>query len=228
MNAMVNNLLDMARLQSGAVQLRRQWQPFEEVVGSALQALGGARDSDPRGSAGGAAAGAGTAAQVASKGGVLAGHRLQIRLPADLPLVSFDAALIERVLCNLLENAAKYTPPGSQVVIAAQVRAPSLLISVSDDGPGLPPGQEEALFEKFARGERESATPGIGLGLAICRAIIDAHGGRIWVEGGEGAAGRRGARFCFTLPLGVPPAMPASEEPEDGVLADTAARGVAR
>jgi two-component system sensor histidine kinase KdpD len=183
-NAMVNNLLDMARLQSGAVQLNRQWQPIEEVVGSALQSVGAA----------------------------LSNHQVRTELAPALPLVNIDAVLIERVLGNLLENAAKYTPAGSTVTIAARVAAPDLLVTVSDDGPGLPEGREEALFEKFTRGERESATPGVGLGLAICRAIVEAHAGRIWVESAGLPAPRSGACFCFTLPLGVPPSMPASEE----------------
>ena len=135
-------------------------------------------------------------------------------LPRELPLVHFDAVLIERVLGNLLENAAKYTPKGSTVTVTARVVALDFLVTVTDDGPGLPTGREEALFEKFTRGERESATPGVGLGLAICRAIVEAHGGRIWVEAAAGAALNKGARFCFTLPLGEPPGMPASEDSE--------------
>lgn len=184
MNAMVNNLLDMARLQSGAVQLNRQWQPIEEVVGSALQSIGSA----------------------------LAGHRVRTEIAAGLPLVNIDAVLVERVLGNLLENAAKYTPAGSMVTMAARADANDLLVTVTDDGPGLPAGREELLFEKFTRGERESATPGVGLGLAICRAIVEAHGGRIRVEPARQVAPRRGAQFCFTLPLGEPPSMPAVEE----------------
>ena len=186
MNAMVSNLLDMARLQSGAVQLKREWQPIEEVVGTALQSVGAA----------------------------LVDRTVRTELAPGLPLVDIDAVLIERVLANLLENAGKYTPVGSSVTIAARLRAADLLVTVSDDGPGVPPGREESLFEKFTRGERESATPGVGLGLAICRAIVEAHGGRIWVEPAGLPAPRRGARFCFTLPLGVPPSMPASEEGE--------------
>jgi len=182
LNAMVNNLLDMARLRSGGVPLKREWQPFEEVVGSARAALQGA----------------------------LAAHRVHADLPESLPLVNFDAALIERVLCNLLENAAKYTPAGSCIDIVARVRGTELQVTVADDGPGLPAGQEEALFEKFARGERESATPGVGLGLAICRAIVGAHGGRIGAQ--APGIGQRGARLGFTLPLGTPPAMPLPEE----------------
>ena len=180
-NAMVGNLLDMARLQSGAVQLRRQWQPIEEVVGAALQGLRG----------------------------VLQGHTVRTELASTLPLVNIDAALLERVFANLLENAAKYTPPGSTVTISASVQGENLQVTVADDGPGLPPGREEALFEKFVRGQAESAMPGVGLGLAICRAIVEAHGGRI---GAEPSVGGGGAVFRFTLPLGTPPAPPEDEE----------------
>ena len=176
MSGLVNNLLDMARIQSGEVKLNRQWQPFEEVVGSALRAT-----------------------QM-----LLANHRVGIDLDRQLPLVEFDAVLIERVLCNLLENAAKYTPAGSTVRIRAATSDNKLLISVSDNGPGLPPAQEEQIFEKFTRGERESATAGVGLGLAICRAIVEAHRGKIWAE--NDPAG--GAKFSFTLPLGTPPQVP--------------------
>ena len=179
MSALVANLLDMARIQSGEVKLNLQWQPLEEVVGSAVR---------------------GIQAQ-------LAGHHVETRLAAGLPLVRFDAMLIERVLVNLLENAAKYTPPGSRIVIAAEVDEQNLKVSVSDNGPGLPAGQETAVFEKFTRGERESAKPGVGLGLAICRAIVEAHGGTI----GAGESPEGGAAIEFRLPLGIPPAMPESD-----------------
>jgi two-component system sensor histidine kinase KdpD len=176
MGALVNNLLDMARIQSGDIHLNLQWQPVEEVIGTALAAM---KTS-------------------------LAGHRVETDMPASLPLLRYDAVLIERVLCNLLENAAKYTPTDSALRIAAQPVDDMLRISVSDNGPGLPAGQEEAIFEKFARGEKESDKPGVGLGLAICRAIVSAHGGRIWAE----PASATGATFCFTLPLGEPPQVP--------------------
>jgi two-component system sensor histidine kinase KdpD len=173
MSALVNNLLDMARIQSGDVKLRREWQSVEEVVGSALKA-----------------------AQPA-----LTRHRVEVSLPRDLPLVEFDATLIERVLYNLLENAVKYTPEGTVIRIAAEASGGQLRVTVSDSGPGVPHGQHEAIFDKFTRGARESATPGVGLGLAIGRAIVQAHGGKIWAEDNPGG----GARFCFALPLGTPP-----------------------
>jgi two-component system sensor histidine kinase KdpD len=135
-------------------------------------------------------------------------HAVEVNIPRDLPLVRFDALLIERVLVNLLENASKYTPPGSSITLAAQIIGDSLSVSVSDDGPGLTAGREEAVFQKFTRGERESATPGVGLGLAICRAIVESHQGRIVATNRPGG----GARFTFTLPLGQPPA--AAEEAE--------------
>jgi two-component system sensor histidine kinase KdpD len=184
MSTLVSNLLDMARIQSGEVKFNLEWQPLEEVVGSALRAC---------------------AAQ-------LARHRVSTELPYDLPLLHYDAVLIERVLCNLLENAAKYTPPGSRIVLAAQVRGAVMEVLVYDDGPGLPHGREEAVFEKFTRGERESAKPGVGLGLAICRAIVEAHGGKI----AAAPSPLGGAAFMMTLPLGTPPELPAElpqEEP---------------
>ena len=128
-------------------------------------------------------------------------HNVIVRIPRDLPLVQFDALLLERVLVNLLENASKYTPAGSTVTVSAEVVADRLDVSVSDTGPGLPKGQEEAVFQKFTRGDRESATPGVGLGLAICRAIVAAHQGTIVGVNRPGG----GARFTFTLPLGNPP-----------------------
>lgn len=180
MNSLVNNLLDMARLQAGAVRLHREWQPLEEVIGGALQAVQR----------------------------LLTGRDVRVELPEDLPLLEFDAVLIERVLCNLLENTAKYTPAGSAIHIGAAVAGAMVDIWIDDEGPGLPAGREEELFEKFARGQKESSTPGVGLGLAICRAIVAAHGGTIRAM--NRAAG--GARFVFSLPRGTPPALQGMEE----------------
>ena len=174
LNALVNNLLEMARLQSGAVRLRMEWQSVEEAVGSAIRA---ARPA-------------------------LGAQLVQTELPADLPLVEFDAALIERVLVNLLENAAKYGAP--PIVIGAHVTEDSMVIAVRDHGPGLPvalKGREHELFDKFVRGEVESAKPGVGLGLAICKAVIDAHGGEI--SAANTPTG--GAEFSIKLPRSTPP-----------------------
>ncbi|HXP64051.1 MAG TPA: two-component system sensor histidine kinase KdpD [Steroidobacteraceae bacterium] len=173
MSTLVSNLLDMARIESGEVKLNLQWQPLEEVVGAALE----------------------------SARSMLQGHTVGVQLPRDLPLVKFDAVLIERVLVNLLENVSKYTPPGTAVTLSAQVIGDRLSVSVADNGPGLPAGREEAVFQKFTRGERESSTPGVGLGLAICRAIVESHGGKITASQRPGG----GAIFTFTLPLGQPP-----------------------
>jgi two-component system sensor histidine kinase KdpD len=175
MSMLVTNLLDMARIESGEVKLKLQWQAIEEVIGSALRASRAA----------------------------IAGHVVLTQVPPSLPLVQYDAVLIERVLSNLLENAGKYTPSGSTITVSAEPHGMWLNVSVADDGPGLPPGQEESVFEKFARGERESAKPGVGLGLAICRAIVGAHGGTIHASNRPGG----GAVFVFTLPLGTPPVL---------------------
>ena len=175
MNSLVNNLLDMARLQAGQVQLNRQWQPLEEVVGSALKAMSGTLDA----------------------------KRVRVALPDDLPLLHIDAVLIERVLCNLLENAVKYTPSGSLIEIVASASSETVRLMVDDHGPGLPKGREEAIFQMFERGRKESATPGVGLGLAICRAIVEAHDGTIRGE----TRPQGGARFTVELPRGEPPSL---------------------
>jgi len=184
MSTLVSNLLDMARIESGEVKLNLQWQPLEEVVGSALNATHE----------------------------MLKGHLIEVHMARDLPLVCIDALLIERVLVNLLENASKYTPPGTRIALSAEAVADRLSVSVSDDGPGLTVGREEAVFQKFTRGERESATPGVGLGLSICRAIVESHQGKIVAGNRPGG----GARFTFTLPLGHPPAAAEEAQAADG------------
>jgi two-component system sensor histidine kinase KdpD len=178
LHALVNNLLDMARLESGiaggAVNLRRDWQSVEEVVGSSIRA---ARTA-------------------------LGDAVVQTALDADLPLVEFDAVLIERVLVNLLENATKYGAP--PIVVGARAEPGALVLTVRDHGPGLPAallGREQKLFDKFTRGEAESATPGVGLGLAICRAVVSAHGGEITAANARDG----GAEFTVTLPRREPP-----------------------
>ena len=172
---LVGNLLDMARLHAGQVTLQKEWQPIEEVIGSSIKLLGRA----------------------------LAEHPVKVSLARDLPLVEFDAVLIERVFCNLLENAAKYSPSGAPIEITVHASDGRLDVAVRDAGQGFATGQSTALFEMFVRGEPESSKPGVGLGLAICSAIVEAHAGTI-------AAANRpegGACVSFTLPLGDPPTV---------------------
>ncbi len=165
---LVQNLLEMTRLESGAVQLRKEWHSVEEVIGAALSRL------EKR----------------------LGGRRVHTRVPPDLPLVAMDDVLIEQILVNLLDNALKYTPAGSPISIVATASDRAVTVEVADRGPGLPPGEEDRIFEKFYRG---ASTPGrgSGLGLAICQAIVRAHDGRIWAQNlPEG-----GVAFLFTLPI---------------------------
>ncbi|MGE0861157.1 MAG: ATP-binding protein [Gammaproteobacteria bacterium] len=178
-STMVMNLLEMARLQSGDVRLQREWQPLEEVIGGALRA----------------------------RAAMLAHHTVHVDLPADLPLVEFDSLLMERVFCNLLENAAKYTPSGSTIEIAAANRGDWIEITVADNGPGLPAGREHLLFEKFSRGQETSTVGGVGLGLSIVRAVLEAHGGQ--VSAANRASG--GAVITLRLPAGTPPMSPGEE-----------------
>lgn len=181
LNRLIRNLLDMTRLESGAVKVKKEWLPLEELVGAALNRM------DAR----------------------LAGREVHVDLPADLPLVACDAVLIEQTLINLLENAAKYSD--GAIDINAGVEAGEVVVEVADRGPGVPTGQERRVFEKFQRGAREGSPDGVGLGLTICRAIVAAHGGRIWVSNREGG----GASFRFALPIeGEAPAMPALEPPD--------------
>ncbi|WP_321814407.1 MULTISPECIES: sensor histidine kinase KdpD [unclassified Paraburkholderia] len=186
MTGIVTNLLDMARLQAGSLKLNRQWTLLEETVGAALAACRR----------------------------VLARHPVQVKLQEDLPLLQLDAVLMERLFSNLLENAAKYTPADTPLAIVArrveEGGQPFVRVSIDDHGPGLPPGMGERVFEKFTRGEKESAKPGIGLGLAICRAIVEAHGGTIGASNRVDANGRvEGASFWFALPVEEPPPLPA-------------------
>jgi two-component system sensor histidine kinase KdpD len=179
MAGLANNLLDLARLEAGAVVLNRQWQPLEEVVGGAL---------------------AGMSTRMAN-------HPVNVKLPRDLPLVELDSMLIERVFANLLENAVKYTPPGTAIEISATFNRNEMVVTVSDHGQGIPAGEEKRIFEKFHRVATEGSQGGAGLGLTICLSIVEAHGGRIWAD--NLLAG--GAAFHFTLPLTEPPEIEREE-----------------
>lgn len=177
---LVNNLLDMARIQSGGFNLRKEWLTLEEVVGSALKML------EPG----------------------LGGRHIELALPDPLMLIYVDGALLERVLINLLENAVKYAGSGAHIGVRASRRDEQLELEVWDSGPGIPPGQEAAIFAKFTRGNKESAIPGVGLGLAICQAIVEVHGGIIYAKNRpEG-----GASFHVVLPQQRPPELDIHED----------------
>ncbi len=167
LSRIVSNLLDVTRYEDN-LQLNLEPYFLSEIIGSAIA---GNKD-------------------------VLKNHALQTNIADDLPLVRMDAILITQVLSNLLENAAKHTPHDSVITIAAYKKADGILISVSDNGPGIPPGQEQAIFEKFATHYDGDQAKGIGLGLAICQAIVNAHDGRIWAEN----LADTGAAFHILLP----------------------------
>lgn len=179
LETLVRNLLDITRLQAGAVELRKDWIPLDEAVGGAVSRV--------------------------EK--LLAGRPLEIALPDPIPMVRVDPVLFGQVLVNLLENACKYTPAGAPVSIRARFETGRMVLDVADRGPGLPPGGEERIFEKFYR-RAPAGVPGVGLGLPICRAAMHAHGGTIEAMNREGG----GSVFRLVLPReeGAPPALPES------------------
>ncbi len=183
LNQLIRNILDMTRLEAGTIKVKKEWQPVEEIVGAVLGRL------EER----------------------LRDRPVDISLPEDLPLVSFDPLLIEQVIVNLLDNAIKYTPPGTPIKISAYEKDGEVIVGIEDRGIGITAGEEEKIFDKFVRGS--AAGGGIGLGLAICRAIITAHGGWIRAENLPGG----GMVFLFSLPLGEQPpkAVPAEMTPAD-------------
>jgi two-component system sensor histidine kinase KdpD len=183
LNRLVGNLLDMTRLESGTLRPQRDWHSLEEVIGAALSRL------EP----------------------MLRDRPVRPSLPADLPLLFLDDVLFEQVVVNLVENAAHYSPPGEPIEIQAALDDGALRFEVRDHGPGIESGDEERVFEKFHRGTNVPRRAGAGLGLAICRAIVAAHGGSIR------AAQRPAGGACFTvrMPLeGAPPIIEA-EAPDD-------------
>jgi len=170
LNRLVRNLLDMTRLEAGALHIQKEWQPIEEVVGVALNRLEDQLEGRP------------------------------VTVNLDPSLVPLDEVSIDQVLTNLLENALKHTPAGTPIDITARKIEGAVEVEIADRGPGVPPGQEERIFEKFYRAAEGQG--GVGLGLTICRGIIAAHGGHLYVENRVGG----GAAFRFTLPIeGEPP-----------------------
>ena len=150
----VNNLLDMARLQSGSVELNLAWQPIEEVIGAVLQQIRTVAES----------------------------RAIELNIEKDLPPLKIDATLMERALWNLLENAVKYSPADTPIELNIRRINDSIDIEVSDRGPGLPSGDSESLFGLFQRGHAESSVPGVGIGLAIVKSIADVHQGKLSAE----------------------------------------------
>ena len=176
----VNNLLDMARLQSGKVEPNLAWQPIEEVVGAALQQIRNVAED----------------------------RAVDVRIAPDLPPLRIDATLMERALWNLLENAVKYSPPGTPIELNICQNGELLEIIVCDRGPGLPENGAEALFGLFQRGRPESNVPGAGIGLAIVKSIADLHRGQLDAEARDGG----GSCFRLTLPIGQPPQINFEDE----------------
>lgn len=176
MSEQVAKVLQMTRLETGAIALQRDWDSIAEIAEAVLRRL---RER-------------------------LAGHRVIVELPDDLPLVRVDASLIEQALGNLLENAARHTPPGTLIRLRARREGAALVVSVEDFGPGLSEDEAERVFAKFHRGAAEGPGGGVGLGLSICRAIVQLHGGRAWAEQVPGG----GMAFRFSVPIDETPAMP--------------------
>lgn len=198
LSRLVNNLLDLSRLESGTAVPEKRWYPIGDVISATLDLL--------------------------DQAGRTEDHQFEVRAPEDLPLVPLDHAQIEQVLTNLIENAIKYSPPGSVIRVQARVIGPprELEVRVVDQGIGIPPGEISAVFDKFYRVQHvdlpwdtERPPTGTGLGLAISAGIVHEHHGRIWAESEPG----KGSTFIFTLP--IPDEVPGDELPTEAVDAAT-------
>jgi len=182
MSELTGKLLDMARLSSGQIVLHRDWNAIEEIVGSALNRLDRHLQYRP----------------------------VRTLLPDSLPLLWIDAVLMEQVLVNLIDNAVKYTPPGSPIDIEASSLLTHLRLTVTDYGAGIAKNQQLRIFDKFYRGATETDQSGVGLGLALCKAIVEAHAGTILAHNRSG----KGAEFIIELPLHEPPQLTTEETVE--------------
>jgi two-component system sensor histidine kinase KdpD len=177
LNRFVENMVELARLEAGAVQLRRRWSSVEEIVALALERAHN----------------------------LTGGHRVEIAVGQELPASRVDAGLIAEALYSLIDNAAKYSNPGTRIkVLAERADGEMVRIAVEDEGPGIAPALRERVFDKFYRATEDGAASlgrprGLGLGLSIARGIVEAHGGRIWMES---RADGCGAHVAFTFPIG--------------------------
>jgi two-component system sensor histidine kinase KdpD len=178
----VEGLIELARIEAGEMRLRRGWGSVEEIVATAL----------------------------ARAAALARGHRVEVNVEDDLPVVRVDPRAVGEVIYSLVDNAAKYSPPGASIRILARRGGREMIrIAVEDEGQGIPANLRERVFDKFYRATRDGDAagrqpPGTGMGLAIARGIVEAHGGNIWIEDGDGG---KGTRFVFTLPIG-------NDEPE--------------
>ncbi|PWT89671.1 MAG: hypothetical protein C5B54_08550 [Acidobacteria bacterium] len=177
LNRLLENLIEMAKIEAGAMEPRRAWSTLDEILSIALTRT----------------------SQITSR------HHVKIDIEDNLPPVRVDEKAVAEVLYVLIENAAKYSPPGSEIVLRIEKVEDNVKVSVEDNGPGIPSALREKVFEKFFRVSPDSplstSTGGLGMGLAIARGIIEAHKGRIWIEDHDGS----GTRVSFVLPMGEAP-----------------------
>ncbi|MDF0673996.1 MAG: sensor histidine kinase KdpD [Nitrospira sp.] len=181
LDRLLKNVLDIMRIETGAVQLSKEWHPLDEIIGAALARLEGR----------------------------LRDHTVNTSLPAGLPLAPVDGVLLEQVVINLIENAVKYAPARTMIELAASATDREIVVEVADRGPGIPVGEESRIFDKFYRA-KPAREGGVGLGLTICRGIVEAHDGRIWAENRSGG----GAVFRFSIPLPDQQLPVETEQPE--------------
>lgn len=180
LNRLLRNLLDMTRLESGAIKLDKQWHSIEEIVGAVLAHMAVQLDE----------------------------RSIETSVPLDLPLILLDDVAIEQVLINLLDNASKYTPPSARIRMWAKAQHEQVTVAVDSEGVMLPAHERVQIFNKFYRGSNVASINGTGLGLTVCKGVVEAHGGKIWAEDGGGWLS-----FRFTLPVKAPsPNVVAEEE----------------
>jgi two-component system, OmpR family, sensor histidine kinase KdpD len=168
LNHLLINVLNVTRLETGAMKPRKDWHILEEVIGAALGRL------ERR----------------------LRDHEVKLDVPEDLPLFQFDETMIEQVVTNILENARKYALPKGKIFISARALEHELLVEIANEGQLIAKGDERAIFEKYYRSKDPNTMGSVGLGLAICKNIVDMHGGKIWAEN----VGFQGVKFSFTIP----------------------------